>query len=526
MNTTLVLQKIIQLQYTREQKKFQKSLNRLEETQAAKLQQILNYLRPSMPSLNEIKTYDDFIAKQKTTHYSDWQPWIEEIRNNEKHSFRKICSRFEPTSGSTNAIKWIPYSKAFLQELNLAAATWLADTFSQYPKALEGKHYWSLSWVPPHLRDSHNSNDVDLFPFWQRAFLSQIMAVPDQVKMAGSQEACWFASLVYLVACRDLSLISIWSPTFLIQMLNDIIKFKSEIVATLKNGFWCRFSNELKGIACPQSLEQSQQLQNWTETLNTDTIKLTWPKLALISAWDSSTARGWAKELKKLFPDIPLQGKGLWATEGVVTFPYHGQKVLATRSHFYEFRCLQTDRILPCWQIEVGMQVQPIITSSSGLLRYELPDKMTVTHFIGDTPCLQFVNRINSIDLVGEKIDFDTAQSLIQEINHKFGVHGICLIADKNAIPKPKYELLIEGTFQNKAEIEEYLETKLCNNYHYKLSRQLGQLGASQVLPTQDALQILKQFHKSSIGGNNKIEPIVLRHEQLLEVNLGPDQQR
>lgn len=515
MNLTSFLQKIIFLQYGIEHKALVNSLNHLETVQRTNLNEVLDYLKPYNKTLESINNYDDFIAKIPITQYSNWKNEIDEMRNNPDHPFRAVCSRFEPTSGSTNAVKWIPYSKGFLTEINRAAVAWLYDTFKQYPNVLKGRHYWSISWVPPELRKTHNSNDVELFPFWQRSFLSKIMAVPEKVKSAKTQESCWFASLVYLVSCRDLSLISIWSPTFLIQMVKDIYKYKQEIMLSLQQGEWGLFKEELSHIDCPKSTVQAKLLKSHGEgDAMAELGALLWPELSLISSWDSSTAEVWIPELKKIFPHVPLQGKGLWATEGIVTFPFQGKRVLSVRSHFYEFRCLETQKILVSWQLKKDMFVQPIITSRSGLLRYELPDKMKVTGFIGTTPCLSFINRINSIDLVGEKIDFDTAQGIIQDINQQFGVRGLCLIAEKSSLPKPKYKLLLEDevdtTMATKNLIEDYIESKLCNHYHYQLSRSLGQLGPCEVMIVKDSLQMLKGFQKSSIGGNNKIEPIVI----------------
>jgi len=522
VSLTSVIQKIICFQYGIEFKELVKSLSRVEDIQRANLADIIEYLKPYNKNISAVKNYEDFIARVPITHYSNWQTEIDEMRNNSNHPFRKVCSRFEPSSGSTNAVKWIPYSKGFLTEINRAASAWLYDTFSQYPDVLKGKHYWSLSWVPPELRETHNSNDVELFPFWQRSFLSKIMAVPNEVKSAKTQEACWFASLAYIVSTNDLSLISIWSPTFLIQMVKDIYHYRDEISNSLKNGKWSIFTAELENIKCPIAATQAQILKENFNISDFDTnhesksnlVKKLWPQLALISCWDSSTAEVWISELKKIFPHVPLQGKGLWATEGVVTFPFRGKRLLSIRSHFFEFRCLDTQKILVPWQLKQDMYVQPIITSRNGLLRYELPDKMKVSGFIERTPCLNFINRINSIDLVGEKIDFDTAQSIIQDINQQFGVRGLCLIAEKSSLPKPKYKLLLEGEMISnelmRETIEDYIESKLCNHYHYKLSRSLGQLGPCEVLEVKDSLQVLKKFQKSSIGGSNKIEPIVI----------------
>jgi hypothetical protein len=62
--------------------------------------------------------------------------------------------------------------------------------------------------------------------------------------------------------------------------------------------------------------------------------------LALVSAWDTADAAPWAQQLKACFPQAAFEGKGLWATEGVVTIPIDGQYPLAYRSHVYEFEDL------------------------------------------------------------------------------------------------------------------------------------------------------------------------------------------
>lgn len=234
-NLTIVFQKLIHWYYGFEHQKFLNSISNVKSEQLIKLEQILEYLAPFNKNAEKLvsakASYEEFRRLVPITHYSDWKLFVEEVRSDSNHPFRKICKRFEPTSGSTNACKWIPYTEGFLSELNLAAAAWLSDTTHQYPGVLKGKHYWSLSWVPPELRQTHNSNDVDLFPKWQRLFLSHIMAVPDTIKGAKTQEACWFATLIYLIHCEDLSLISIWSPTFLLQMIDDIYKHKKFIIS-------------------------------------------------------------------------------------------------------------------------------------------------------------------------------------------------------------------------------------------------------------------------------------------------------
>ena len=60
-----------------------------------------------------------------------------------------------------------------------------------------------------------------------------------------------------------------------------------------------------------------------------------WLKLALGSGGHPAAAARWAKEWDALLPQAAFQGKGLWATECVVTIPYAGRYPLAYRSHVY-----------------------------------------------------------------------------------------------------------------------------------------------------------------------------------------------
>ncbi|MEK5768551.1 GH3 auxin-responsive promoter family protein, partial [Acinetobacter schindleri] len=91
------------------------------------------------------------------------------------------------------------------------------------------------------------------------------------------------------------------------------------------------------------------------------------------SSWDTAGSKAWAEKLKEKLANVQFEGKGLWATEGVVTIPYNDQYPLAYQSHFYEFEYLEGEKqgqIVPSWQLKQGDVVSPLITSGNGLLRY------------------------------------------------------------------------------------------------------------------------------------------------------------
>ena len=103
--------------------------------------------------------------------------------------------------------------------------------------------------------------------------------------------------------------------------------------------------------------------------------------MGLISSWATSTSKFWADELIKLFPNATFIGKGLWATEGVITFPFEGKYPLAVTSHFYEFMDIDSKEIFPAWKLEKDQILKPLLTTGAGLFRYIMNDKIAARYF-------------------------------------------------------------------------------------------------------------------------------------------------
>src|SRR5690606_26604103 len=182
-----------------------------------------------------------FRQRVAVSAYVDWQPFINRQRTSGSHILTtEDCQRHQPTSGSTSQIKWIPYTPAFLHELGQTISPWVADLYQRFPGIRQGRHYWSLSWVPGELRSAAASvnDDLQLLPWWKRLFMRHTMAVPEQVSLAPSSELSLFASLCYLCASRDLTLMSVWSPTFLLSLLEQLGRQRDAVAQVLEQGQW------------------------------------------------------------------------------------------------------------------------------------------------------------------------------------------------------------------------------------------------------------------------------------------------
>ncbi|ARU57416.1 GH3 auxin-responsive promoter [Oleiphilus messinensis] len=525
-------------------KQFKSALKSPETVQRAKLNQILSAVADTDSGISlgiqKGMSWEQYADRLPVSDYNGWSALISAQQQDGRLRLSSSpCARYQPTSGSTSKIKWIPYTQCFLDELDQAISPWMADLYQRFPGIRHGKHYWSLSWVPTSMRTRDNeslNDDLKLLPWWKRIFMASSKAVPDAVAMAETSEDSLFASLCCLLSARDLSFLSVWSPTFALTLLEGLSGHREEIIQILRSGHWGSRAPRLSAVPCPRSPYVADMLNEWDGALHSDFTAQLWPKLTLLSAWDTSTSAIWARQLQQLFPQSAFQGKGLWATEGVVTIPFAGQYPLALTSHFYEFQDFETDRIHPAWDLKAGQVVRPLLTTGSGLLRYGLKDKLNVVSYLDACPCFEFLGRMDGVDMVGEKLSPEIAMELInlfdQSSYRDAGIYPMSLLAipqqsteqvQPNQKPSlPYYVLLCEtkdashqpvpSKLQLKEKIRAVLESRLQENFHYRLARELNQLSHAEVYCAPDARSIYQQrgTERGMITGNIKIEPLVL----------------
>lgn len=489
--------------YQLARKRMKMSVDALEATQRRQFARIIKSVSvaPKWKQLIWKISYEELVKTIPLSTYEDYKNEIERQRLTNELILTPSLVKYEPTSGSTELRKWIPYSREFLNEINLSAAVWLGDVYHQYPDIKKGRHYWSLSWLPQELRKDTSSNDTELFSFYQRWILQNTMLVPPALAHVNSVEAAWWATLLYLLSAQDLTLVSVWSPTYWLKIIEDIQSHWPQLQTCLEKGTWGQYEIELTKKLGHAPIRKDINIF----PSDKDFFQKLWPQLALISCWGSSSSRVWFEKIKDIFPWVPLQEKGLWATEGVVSIPFGDHRVLAIDSHFFEFKDLQTNEVLPSWKLIKDRVYQPILWTSSGLLRYLLQDRVKVVDFIGQTPCLEFLGRIQSVDMVGEKIDAVWVSEMFRQ-NPQW--QALTLAAVRK--PKPQYILFtrIKENFN--------IEEKLCQIHHYKLARELGQLEAAQCFYVENVHELEKFIKQSAIAGQNKIE--VLREVESLSL--------
>ena len=206
------------------------------------------------------------------------------------------------------------------------------------------------------------------------------------------------------------------------------------------------------------------------------------------------------------FPHATVQGKGLLATEGMVSLPLDeegGDPVAAVGTSVLEFQN-DAGRAYTCDQVTVGGEYKVLLTTSAGLYRYALGDRVRVTGFWHDAPRLHLLGRGDATsDLCGEKL---TEAFVLCALRHAELMDGACpLRLVPRTRPAPHYALLIGWNCDatRAAALAARADAALRANPQYAYARDVDQLGP--IVPRSapdlgEQLQILSLAQGQRLG--------------------------
>ncbi len=410
----------------------------VERAQRAQLSEILAHNCDSAfgcaHSFAEIRSPREYAQAVPLQTYESLEPYIES-----NGLTTDVPVAFERTGGSTAGPKLIPYTQAGLDAFARAVHGWLEDLLLHRPDIMNGRCYWSISPAARAQERTRSGIPIGLASdaaYFGRALESSLASLLIAPATDGSSIEAWRAATVSaLSAAPDLTLISVWSPTFLLQILRHLP-------------------------------EDPRRL---------------WPQLDTISCWTSGASAGFARDLAAAFSGVYLQGKGLLATEGVVTIPFgdYPFPALAVESGYFEFLD-GSGAAHPVFDLTPSAEYEVVLTTHSGLYRYRLGDRVAVRGWAESAPLLEFMGRAGAVsDLCGEKL----SEGFVQP--HLDGIAGFRLLAP-GAVPSPGYVLFLDASEYDDAAAAcaaNQLDRVLRANPQYDYARRLDQL--SDVTPVR-----------------------------------------
>jgi GH3 auxin-responsive promoter len=497
---------------------FESNLGSVEKTQRSLLRSILAHNQDcgygKAYTFGEIGTAETYRDRVPAVDYADLETWIRLVAKGENALTNEKTLLLEPTSGSQHGSKFIPYTASLRKDFQRGIAPWIHSLFRRHPGAKKGSAYWSLTpplnKKPPYetsIPVGFQSDAEYLGPFG-RWMESQVFAVPSSVLRGTNPDSFLYRTALHLLAAKDLAFISIWNPSFLTILLDGILADFEPLLRDIHDAGNIRRTRELEAAAkLPQNLF-------WQRV---------WPRLALISCWQDGWARGPYKRLADTMHHVNFQAKGLLATEGFISFPFYPRdsanpisplQLLAYPCHFFEFADVESGMTRFAWEVETGKTYSALITTSGGLYRYRLRDLVRIEGFHSSCPILRFIAKEESLsDLTGEKLQSEFVQGCVDRLLKEWGLEGrFYVVAPEPNLSPPRYHCYacLEGSEDKIPALEMSLEQSLEDNFHYSLSRRLGQLGAIHLIPMDKDAEARYYFFKSQNAklGDIKWKPL------------------
>lgn len=470
----------------------------LDDPRRAQEDLLLGYLRENgdtafgrAHAFGRLRSVAEYQEQVPLAGWDDVAPWVDRIAAGERDVLTRSPVRvLEPTGGST-AAKRIPYTATLQRELRRAVGPWIVDLVRRDPRLARGRSYWAISPVLTNAPAGNGArvrvgfeDDAEYLGGRWRRLVESTLAVPAALRFVPDVESFRYLTLLFLLSARDLTLVSVWHPSFLTLLVEALPRHWGGLVADVAEGMLRPPGSlpEFVRAALRGRLVADPRRARELERVGPEDPARIWPQLRLVSCWGDGHAALHVPALQRRMRGVPIQGKGLLATEACVSIPFRGRRPLAVRSHFFEF--LGDGRPRRAEELEEGGVYSVVVTTGGGLYRYRLEDRVQVDGFVGRTPSVRFLGKEGHVsDLVGEKLREDFVAGALARTFEGLSLEPrFALLAPRTDAERLRYALYLECDAPVPPTVPLRLERHLEEHGDYRYAVALGQLAPVEVI--------------------------------------------
>ena len=491
----------------RDSRKFLGLLQDCRATQRSTLARILDLNAESFYSrrrgLSGSTTVDEFRRLLPVSDFETVRGEIEQLKEGHFQSLlgpKNKLLMFALSSGTTAQAKYIPITSQFLSDYRRGWQVWGINAMDSHPSLhfsdivqLGSNHdqYRTTSGTPC-------GNISGLVGAMQSRVVQTMYAVPNPVGKISDSSAKSYTALRCAMANAHVGLVLTANPSTLIQLSKAATEYQNELIRDIADGtlsssfdISATIRQQLRGRTGRPDRARARALESITARTGALMPRDVWPKLALVGVWTGGSVGCYLEPMRKYFGDVPVRDHGLSASEGRMTIPLAdgtAAGVLDVGSHFFEF--IPEDEhdsshptILEAHELEEGRNYFILLTTVSGLYRYDIRDVVRCTGHMGTTPKLEFLHKGAHIaSVTGEKLAESQVVSAIRGGLSRLKLELQHFTLSPVWDDPPKYRLHIERGDIPVPELRQHLATNIDLqlqelNVEYKEKRQSGRLG-------------------------------------------------
>ncbi len=397
------------------------------ETQRQTLKRLLSLNADSrfsrQHSLAADLSVDGFRTRLAVSDYEVFRPWIEQMQHGAHDallgSHNKLLM-YATTSGTTDKAKLIPITDHFVRDYRRSWQHWGIATHQSHPRMTLLRMVQIIS--------SHNRSRTEdgtpcgnisgLVTSMQKPIIRKLYTVPAQAAQIDHADAKKYTTARFALADPCVGMFVTANPGTLLQLVEFLNANAARLIkdihdGTLNDADLSRLEAESLRPFLNSSPARAAELERVMSACGVLSPAHCWPNLECLAVWTGGSAGAYTRQLQQTFGNLPLRDHGLHASEGRMTIPFEDNTstgVLDIDSHFFEF--IPIDEIgsadpvvLEAHELERDAEYFILLTTSSGLYRYNISDVVRCTGFCGTTPLLEFRHKGKHVSsIAGEKI--------------------------------------------------------------------------------------------------------------------------
>jgi len=390
------------------------------------------------------KTDDEMFAlyqkNVKINDYEDFRPYIERHKNGEAGIlFPGKPNFYATTSGTTKEPKWIPVTQQYYKEVyKKMNQGWFYSMIMNKPKTFYG---YTCSIVGKAIEGAAPDGTVygSISGVMQRDipnFMKSIYAAPLDVSHIADYKARYYSIMRFSIE-KDCTLLLTANPSTLVEMQTNANEFFDDYCKDIENGtisdkitIPADIRAKMMEFAKPNP-KRAAELRRLKERYGTVLPKHYWPNLQLVNVWFCGNTKIYYDKVRDSFPpDCVFHEFSYVATEckgGLVLKSNVPETTIFGHKTYFEF-IHEADvdnpspKIYQINELKEGQRYCMIVTTCSGMYRYNMHDLLEVSSYLNEFPQIKFIQKVNgTISLTGEKLHESQFIEAVHETEKKTG---------------------------------------------------------------------------------------------------------
>ncbi|MEM1225427.1 MAG: GH3 auxin-responsive promoter family protein [Planctomycetota bacterium] len=473
----------------------------------------------------EIRNIEDFRSRVPVSDYEYHRPYIQQVMHGHVDALFAPGTKiwmYAQTSGTTADSKFIPVTDRFYRQYKAGWQAWGTSLYRAYPhlihrQTLQFTSNWKTSYAPDGIPCGNISGlAAETRPF----YMNSMFVLPSTVMEIKDSFAKHYTALRLSLASDRVGMIITANPSTLVRVAKRADEMKEDLIRDIRDGTLS------ESIDVPASVrerlrsrlrsdpDRAKELSDLIKTKETLNLLDAWPGLEMLAVWTGGSVGSYLGQLKKRIGSTHIRDHGISASEGRMTLPLRDGRsdgMIDYTSHFYEFIPVDqhdedNPEVLLAHELTPGEDYFILLTTDSGLYRYDIHDLVRCHGFQGQAPMLSFLNKgANCSSFTGEKLFEYQVNLAMQRTCDSFGVTNGTFTLAPEMIEMPQYHLVVTDSLVEEcgdAFIREFERHLKSINLEYDDKCDSGRILPIVGVPVSQAVWAEMRRRKTAARGN------------------------